>query len=308
MSVDELVELIKRHFRDYIDAARIVSGRIPMERMPDGTPGYVLTARGIGVDPAYALPTLSNVIVDTDKDWAGKNILNLTPYGFNIDKTTEALISIGFAGAGLEYLSIIYDFLKNGTIPTGLMLFPGKKTWRTADQTYAVYSGSYGCGSDYVSVTGGRDPNTGYCGSIYVAWNLPTFTELIFIGRPRFGSPASVMLYKDTSTSSALADNYYRLYLHTPNTAKDFVLEKKVAGTTTELGYEAVDLTEPGPYTIFLYYNKSTGAIKAYRDGRLKISVTDTSLSPVAIGFHQGNPTYDSVTTYWCSPLFVVVK
>ncbi|MEM2534072.1 MAG: hypothetical protein QXK12_08640 [Candidatus Nezhaarchaeales archaeon] len=264
---------------------------------------------GIVRDPAVSAVRVSELLIDVDKDWAGKNILNLTPYGFNIDKTTEALISIGFAEAGLQYLSMIYDFIKNGTIPTGLMLFPGKKTWRTADQTYAIYAGSgYGCGSDYVSVRAGRDPSTGYCGSIYVAWNLPSFTELIFIGRPYFGSPASVMLYVNTSTPSALADNYYRLYLHTPNATKDFVLEKKVAGTTTELGYEAVDLTEPGPHTIFLYYNKSTGEIRAYRDGRLKISVTDTSLSPVAVGFHQGNPTYDSVTTYWYSPLFVVVK
>jgi len=36
-----------------LDAAQITSGRFGMPRMPDGTDGYVLTAKGAGVDPAY---------------------------------------------------------------------------------------------------------------------------------------------------------------------------------------------------------------------------------------------------------------
>jgi len=35
------------------DAAEITTGRFGMPRMPDGTSGYVLTAKGAGVDPAY---------------------------------------------------------------------------------------------------------------------------------------------------------------------------------------------------------------------------------------------------------------
>lgn len=35
-------------------AGDITSGRFGMPRMPDGTDGYVLTAKGAGVDPAYA--------------------------------------------------------------------------------------------------------------------------------------------------------------------------------------------------------------------------------------------------------------
>jgi len=36
-----------------LDASKITSGRFPMARMPDGTSGYVLTAKGAGADPAY---------------------------------------------------------------------------------------------------------------------------------------------------------------------------------------------------------------------------------------------------------------
>jgi hypothetical protein len=37
-----------------LDASKITSGRFGMERMPDGTSGYVLTAQGAGANPAYA--------------------------------------------------------------------------------------------------------------------------------------------------------------------------------------------------------------------------------------------------------------
>ncbi len=39
-----------------LPASRITSERFPMGRMPAGTNGYVLTARGVGVDPEYAAP------------------------------------------------------------------------------------------------------------------------------------------------------------------------------------------------------------------------------------------------------------
>jgi hypothetical protein len=37
-----------------LDASKITSGRFGMARMPDGTSGYFLQARGAGVDPVYA--------------------------------------------------------------------------------------------------------------------------------------------------------------------------------------------------------------------------------------------------------------
>jgi hypothetical protein len=42
-------------------------GRATMAEMPDGTSGYVLTAQGAGVDPAYAeaiLPEIKALIYD----------------------------------------------------------------------------------------------------------------------------------------------------------------------------------------------------------------------------------------------------
>jgi len=36
-----------------LDASQIGSGRFGMARMPDGTNGYVLTAKGVGNNPAY---------------------------------------------------------------------------------------------------------------------------------------------------------------------------------------------------------------------------------------------------------------
>ena len=40
-----------------LDASQIGTGRFGMARMPDGTNGYVLMAKGVGVNPAYeALP------------------------------------------------------------------------------------------------------------------------------------------------------------------------------------------------------------------------------------------------------------
>jgi len=43
-----------------LDASKIVSGRFSMARMPDGPSGYVLTAKGVGVDPSYDPVAASN--------------------------------------------------------------------------------------------------------------------------------------------------------------------------------------------------------------------------------------------------------
>jgi len=41
-----------------LPTTKIASGRFGMARMPDGTSGYVLTAKGIGVDPVYEIHTV----------------------------------------------------------------------------------------------------------------------------------------------------------------------------------------------------------------------------------------------------------
>ena len=49
-------DVVDRHPASVIGdlpASKITSGRFPLARMPDGTDGYVLTAKGVGVDPAY---------------------------------------------------------------------------------------------------------------------------------------------------------------------------------------------------------------------------------------------------------------
>jgi len=57
-------------------AGDILSGRFIMARMPDGPAGYVLTAQGIGVDPAWAITippgvweVLADVTLDVDSDY-----------------------------------------------------------------------------------------------------------------------------------------------------------------------------------------------------------------------------------------------
>lgn len=82
--------------------------------------------------------------------------------------------------------------------------------------------------------------------------------------------PALYGRFRDKSNS------YYVSYNNGASTA-DFELCKIVAGGVTRLGYEAVDLT--AGYTYLTSLSISGSALKAYRAGTLKISVTDTSFA-----------------------------
>ena len=51
-------KIIDRRIITGIHASQITSGRFPLSRMPDGPSGYVLTAKGPGVDPSFDAPSV----------------------------------------------------------------------------------------------------------------------------------------------------------------------------------------------------------------------------------------------------------
>ena len=59
------------------DASLITTGRFGVARMPDGTSGQVLTAQGVGVDPAYA--AAGSVLRNHGRAWVahGDNVITL---------------------------------------------------------------------------------------------------------------------------------------------------------------------------------------------------------------------------------------
>jgi hypothetical protein len=71
--------------------------------------------------------------------------------------------------------------------------------------------------------------------------------------------------------------NYYYAGHQPPATTADLVIRKIVAGTLTTLATDSVDVQKHGMYTINFSISGST--LKAYRDGSLRLTVTDTSLS-----------------------------
>jgi len=89
-----------------LPASKITSERFPMPRMPDGTSGYVLTAKGSGVDPAYEAPVggaahdVSHVEGTTDisKDAIGFTLMD----DMTITKTFGAHRNLIFFKAGIQ--------------------------------------------------------------------------------------------------------------------------------------------------------------------------------------------------------------
>jgi len=78
-----------------LDAGQIVSGRFGMARMPDGTDGYVLTAKGIGVDPAYTLMPAA-----TGNGILEKLQKHLGLWWFNKNWLPSGMVSYGSSGSG----------------------------------------------------------------------------------------------------------------------------------------------------------------------------------------------------------------
>jgi len=80
-----------------LDAGKIVSGRFPMARMPDGTDGYVLTAKGVGIDPEYAPISRDNILL------AHQQYLGV--FWFNNNWLPTGMINYWTSGSG----SILWD-------------------------------------------------------------------------------------------------------------------------------------------------------------------------------------------------------
>jgi hypothetical protein len=115
----------------------------------------------------------------------------------------------------------------------------------------------------------------------------------------------------NSSTSSTLVarlsdlSNYYRLYIDYAQTTADFRCDKVVAGTVTNLGYEAVDLTQTYNYTIKL--ECASSSLYCYRTDMTtaKLSIADSSLTSGYFG--AGNPGAGAVY-YGLMPLILECK
>jgi hypothetical protein len=95
-------------------------------------------------------------------------------------------------------------------------------------------------------------------------------------------------------------NNYYYTNTSTAVAAGDFNLGKCVSGTFTNLATEAVDLTSGKWALIMLSISGST--LKAYREGALRLTATDTSLTSGKFGawFH--------VSYFTTNPLYMFLR
>jgi len=102
--------------------------------------------------------------------------------------------------------------------------------------------------------------------------------------------------------------NKYTVGITTPRTTSDFVLWKRVAGTWTLLGYEAIDLIGRTTHLVKLSISDTT--LNAYREDMVtpKITVTDTAFTSGYWGIRGWSSDYPTVTSLLLSAGEVILE
>jgi hypothetical protein len=199
---------------------------------------------------------LSELVVDVDKDWAKKNIINFGAGGIDLYSVVTAHASRHLAGGADALSGIARSQLK---YPTVDVYFPyleaiSKCRW-------------YG-------------PGVG----VQAFWHFGTvdsFTD------KSLWAPLPNMFHIAMRMTDG--NNTYTANLNSGATTADFALDKRSGGVTTNLATEAVDI---GSYDVYQVIGSISGStLKGYRDASytttptLRISATDTTFASGAFGY-----------------------
>jgi len=115
--------------------------------------------------------------------------------------------------------------------------------------------------------------NTTYASPNSLHFPIGAIPKQIYLACPIQGTRIT-----SVGVSDGTIDNWYRLTLNPGATAADFSLQKKVAGTTTDLATEAVDIDQNAIVFVEMFFLQEYGRILVWRDGSIKFQVTDTEL------------------------------
>jgi len=142
-------------------------------------------------------------------------------------------------------------------------------------------SGNISATSQDLEIAGGTSTKEGRS---WIYWNLPKTTTRVYVrlfladeGNALWGG--AIQLCDDDGSTFANPPDMYNLGLQVARSAEDFLLQKNVGGTWTDLVKESVDLTANQFYDIELYFEgdgAGKNCLKAWRDGVLKFDYSDT--------------------------------
>jgi len=191
---------------------------------------------------------------------------------------------------------LLYDFVYAGA---GFKMFgyPNVKAIPTPDAEIIPAGGSYDINllrlRMYVPAGGWLQLN----------WDLPTYDELLIIWIMNHEYYDQRTFLFDTVTG----DRYLQIIDVTLPTA-DHSLRKVVAGVSTVLATESVDLAYNTDIHFAWYYNKTNGTHKIWRDGALAIDVVDTQVVPNQFRFVGNNKDTVAHYYYFKYPLFLMYR
>jgi len=230
--------------------------------------------QGVGV---VGIRKLSELIIDVDKSWEGYRIKNL---GAPIDSTDASRL----AEITSHRTAIPADH-PDGSVTTAKIADLAVTTGKIADRAVTRTKLEY----PTVDVS---------------------FTYLHSIDKTRWHGPGAVQHFWHFGTVDSFTDrsvwlplpnmfhallrfidgnNMYTTTLYSDGTTEDFVINKRVGGTTTFLATEAVDI---GTYDVYQVVGSISGSVlKGYRDvsyttnPTLRISATDTTFASGVFGY-----------------------
>ncbi len=200
----------------------------------------------------------------------------------------------------LQLFGIRKEVLKEFTSPKVLLITSSMNLALVSADIVEAAAGNISATSQELTIIGGTSTSSGHS---WVYWDLPEPATKVYV-KVSMNSVDAANTTIDLGASSFSATPYdavdqYRIFLAIGNAAADFRTSKVVAGTSTILTTESVDLNYNTYYlveTLFVGDGAGNNRIKVWRDGILKFDFTDTETAISSIQSIRFL-TYDSSTT-----------
>jgi hypothetical protein len=267
--------------------------------------------RAIG---AEALPKLSGLEIDSDKDWAKKNITNFGPTGIDLHGMVtshgtrhkqggaDEVVGIALQGTTLPSAGVAGRFfIKTDTLE---LYYDNGTAWvligKLAGLDLSAHASRHAAGGADAIPAGGISrsmleyptvnvtlPYLAAIGKLMmVNWYGTFYADLGLVTVDTFTDKQVYTFITDHKQMPMVRyvdlSNSYWAELSSPLTTQDWILYKIVAGAVTALAYEAVDIVA-GDSGIG-YLQVSGSSLRATCSGRATLTATDTSLASGSMG------------------------
>jgi len=259
----------------------------------------------------FAVGLLSDLVINTDKDWGGYNITNLgasSSIGTNlIEHQGRRGVADGYAPldanallpaanfpivpwSKLNFFGVRQEVLAEFSEPKLLLVTSNMNALDGDKVEYAA--GNVSSTSEELTVVGGTATSGG---DSWMYWDLPKSTQRLYVRALMQALNGGLPVFNLQPTSGSALGDRYNVYIDVLKAAGDFRLAKVIAGVGTSLAVEGIDLTTGTYYDVEFYYYSDgvTAFIKVWRDGILKFDVTDTDITSL---FSVGLRCYDEST------------